>query len=223
MGKEINLDLTKVTEFVKEQLQDEKTGHDFYHGQRVAHLASKMYLQDNPAAHKDSRMVAIIEAAGYLHDTIDEKICADPDQVLASIKKLLPQAGFTALEVKDILFTIQHMSFSANIEHHYQLPVSGEYVQDADRIESLGAIGIARAFTYGGAHGNVIYDPRIKPQKLVSHDQYRKHTETTINHFYEKLFHLVDLMNTAGGKKEAQKRTEFMRDYLQEFMSEWNV
>ena len=184
------MDLTKVTDFVKEQLKNEKTGHDFYHGQRVAHLASKMYLQDNPDAHEDSRMVAIIQTAGYLHDTIDEKIC---------------------------------MSFSANIEHHYQLPVSGEYVQDADRIESLGAIGIARAFTYGGAHGNVIYDPRIKPQKLVSHEQYREHTETTINHFYEKLFHLADLMNTAGGKKEAQKRTEFMRDYVKEFMTEWNV
>ena len=167
------MDLTKVTDFVKEQLKNEKTGHDFYHGQRVAHLASKMYLQDNLDAHEDSRMVA--------------------------------------------------MSFSANIEHHYQLPVSGEYVQDADRIESLGAIGIARAFTYGGAHGNVIYDPRIKPQKLVSHDQYREHTETTINHFYEKLFQLADLMNTVGGKKEAQKRTEFMRDYVKEFMAEWNV
>ena len=118
---------------------------------------------------------------------------------------------------------MQHMSFSANIEHHYQLPVSGEYVQDADRIESLGAIGIARAFTYGGAHDNVIYDPKIKPQKLVSHDQYREHTETTINHFYEKLFHLADLMNTVGGKKEAQKRTEFMRNYVKEFMAEWNV
>ena len=150
------MDLTRVTDFVKEQLKNEKTGHDFYHGQRVAHLASKMYLQDNPDAHEDSRMVAIIQTAGYLHDTIDEKICADPDQVLADIKELLPKVGFTSLEVKDILFTMQHMSFSANIEHHYQLPISGEYVQDADRIESLGAIGIARAFTYGGAHGNLI-------------------------------------------------------------------
>ena len=117
------MDLTKVTDFVKEQLKNEKTGHDFYHGQRVAHLASKMYLQDNPDAHEDSRVVAIIQTAGYLHDTIDEKICADPDQVLAHIKELLPKVGFTSLEVKDILFNMQHMFFSDNIENYYQLLV----------------------------------------------------------------------------------------------------
>ncbi|QYN57322.1 HD domain-containing protein [Lactobacillus panisapium] len=217
------MDLDKITSFVKQQLKDEKTGHDFYHGRRVANLASQMYLQDNPDARPNSRMVAIIKTGGYLHDTIDEKICADPEAVIAQIKQLLPQADFTELEVQDILFTIQHMSFSQNIEHHYQLPVSGEYVQDADRIESLGAMGIARAFTYDGAHGNAIYDPEIKPQKLVSHDQYREHTETTINHFYEKLFQLEDLMNTAGGKKEAHRRTEFMRNFVKEFMAEWDV
>lgn len=217
------LDLVKVVDFVKKQLKGEKTGHDFYHGRRVAHLASKMYLQDNPNARSDSRMVAIIKAGGYLHDTIDEKICRDPEKVVEQIKQLLPTVGFTKPEANDILFTIQHMSFSQNIEHHYQLPVSGEYVQDADRIESLGAMGIARAFTYGGAHGNAIYDPDIKPQKLISHDQYREHTETTINHFYEKLFQLEDLMNTAGGKKEAHRRTEFMRAFVAEFMNEWDV
>lgn len=217
------MDLAQVIAFVKEQLKDEKTGHDFYHGERVANLASRMYLADHPSAHADSRVVAIIRSGGYLHDTIDEKICADPAQVVEQIKKLLPSVGFTDLEVQDILFTIQHMSFSANIEHHYHLPLTGQYVQDADRIESLGAIGIARAFTYGGKHGNKIYDPKIKAQRLVSHDQYREHTETTINHFYEKLFHLEDLMNTQGGKKEAHRRTEYMRDFVKEFMLEWNV
>lgn len=217
------MDLAEVIAFVKEQLKDEKTGHDFYHGERVANLASRMYLADHPSAHADSRVVAIIRSGGYLHDTIDEKICADPEKVIAQIKKLLPSVGFTDLEVQDILFTIQHMSFSANIEHHYHLPLTGQYVQDADRIESLGAIGIARAFTYGGKHGNKIYDPEIKAQKLISHDQYREHTETTINHFYEKLFHLEDLMNTQSGKKEAHRRTEYMRDFVKEFMLEWNV
>lgn len=217
------MDLAKVIAFVQEQLKDEKTGHDFYHGQRVADLASRMYLADHASAHADSRVVAIIRSGGYLHDTIDEKICKQPEQVIAQIKKLLPNVGFTDLEVQDILFTIQHMSFSANIEHHYHLPLTGQYVQDADRIESLGAIGIARAFTYGGKHENKIYDPKIKPQKLVSHDQYRKHTETTINHFYEKLFQLEDLMNTQSGKKEAHRRTEYMRNFVKEFMLEWNV
>ena len=216
------MDLSAVVNFVKKQLVDEKTGHDFYHGQRVASLASKMYLQDYTNAHSNSRVVSIIMTAGYLHDTIDEKICDNPKKVIEEIKVLLKKVGFVDLEVQDILFTIEHMSFSKNIEHHYKLPLSGQYVQDADRIESLGAIGIARAFTYGGKHGNLIYDPEIKPEKLISHDQYRNHEETTINHFYEKLFHLEKLMNTKSGKKEAHRRTIFMKKFVQEFFHEWN-
>lgn len=217
------MDIELVKQFTQDHLKGEKTGHDYYHGQRVANLATKMYLSDYPDAHADSRVVAIIQIGSYLHDTIDEKICDDPSKVVAEIKELLPKVGFTELEAQDILFTIQHMSFSANIEHHYKLPLSGQYVQDADRIESLGAIGIARAFTYGGKHGNKIYDPEIKPEKLVSHDQYRNHVETTINHFYEKLFDLEGLMNTPAAKKEAHRRTEYMREFVQEFMDEWNV
>lgn len=217
------MDIAPVISFVKKQLEDERTGHDAYHAQRVADLATKMYLADFPNANADSRIVAIIRSGGYLHDTIDEKVCAHPQQVISQIKRLLPKVGFTDLEIQDILFTIQHLSFSKNIEKHYKLPLSGQYVQDADRLESLGAIGIARAFTYGGKHGNLIYDPKIKPEKLVSHDQYRQHEETTINHFYEKLFLLEDLMNTAAGKKEAHRRTEFMQEFLSEFFAEWDV
>lgn len=217
------MDINAVIEFTKNQLKDEKTGHDFYHGERVAKLASQMYLSDHEHAHEDSREVAIIKTAAYLHDTIDEKVCADSEKVVKEIDELLPQVGFNDLDVWDILYTIQHMSFSANIEHHYHLPLSGQYVQDADRLESLGAIGIARAFTYGGKHGNKIHDPEIKPEKLVSHDQYRNHEETTINHFYEKLFSLADLMNTPAAKKEAERRTAYMRNFVREFMQEWNV
>ena len=217
------IDLRKIKFFTQDQLKNERTGHDFYHGQRVANMAERMYLHDNPQAHKNSRIVAIIRAGGYLHDTIDEKVCSNPEKVIEEIKIVLAQSGFEDLEVKDILFTIQHMSFSANIEHHYQLPLSGQYVQDADRLESLGAIGIARAFTYGGKHGNLIYDPMIKPVALTDHDQYRNHEETTINHFYEKLFNLEGLMNTEAGKEEAKRRTNYMHEFVKEFMNEWNI
>lgn len=217
------MNLSQVIAFTKDKLANEKTGHDFYHGERVAHLALRMYLADHPSASKNSRISAIIEAGGYIHDTIDEKVCSDPETVIKQIKVLLKQVGFADLEVEDILFSIQHLSFAKNIEHHYRLPMTGQYIQDADRLESLGAIGIARAFTYGGKHGNLIYDPQIKPAKLVSHDQYRQHQETTINHFYEKLFHLTDLMNTSGGKKEAERRTAYMHEFVDEFMQEWNI
>lgn len=217
------IDLKKIKVFTQKQLKDERTGHDFYHGQRVADIAEKMYLKDNPLAHKDSRIVAIIKAGGYLHDSIDEKVCSNPKKVIEEIKNVLAQGSFEELEIEDILFTIQHMSFSANIERHYQLPLSGQYVQDADRLESLGAIGIARAFTYGGKHGNLIYDPMIKPVTLTDHDQYRNHEETTINHFYEKLFNLEKLMNTEAGKEEAKRRTKYMHEFVNEFMDEWNI
>jgi uncharacterized protein len=107
------MDIELVKQFTQDHLKGEKTGHDYYHGQRVANLATKMYLSDYPDAHADSRVVAIIQTGSYLHDTIDEKICDDPSKVIAEIKELLPKVGFTELEAQDILFTIQHMSFSA--------------------------------------------------------------------------------------------------------------
>ena len=138
------MDIDQVIQFTKDHLKDEKTGHDFYHGQRVANLASKMYLEDHPDAHEDSRVVAIIKTGGYLHDTIDEKICADPEKVVAEIKELLPKVGFNDLEIWDILFTIQHMSFSANIEHHI-IAAFWPICSSADRLESRLEL---RAFTW---------------------------------------------------------------------------
>lgn len=213
------MDRQLVADYVEQQLGDEMTGHDFYHGQRVAVLAERMLLADHPEASQKSRDIAFV--AGFVHDTIDEKVCADPDRVLAELKELFAQAGLDEEAQENVFFTIEHMSFSKNIDRHYQLSLEGEYVQDADRLESLGAIGIARAFVYSGKHDDKIYDPEIPPMELVSHDQYRNHEETTINHFYEKLFKLEGLMNSQAAQKEARRRTEYMRDFVQEFKQEW--
>lgn len=215
------MDRQLVADYVEQQLGDEMTGHDFYHGQRVARLAERMLVADHPEAGQESRDIAFV--AGFVHDTIDEKVCADPDWVLAELKVLFAQAGLDEEAQDNIFFTIEHMSFSKNIEHRYQLSLEGEYVQDADRLESLGAIGIARAFVYSGKHDDKIYDPEIKPAKLVDHDQYRNHEETTINHFYEKLFKLVDLMNTKAAQAEAVRRTDYMHEFVDEFLQEWNL
>lgn len=205
--------------FVQKELANERTGHDFYHGERVANLGLKLLLHDHPDASQLTQ--DIVFAAGLVHDTIDEKVCADPAGELEKVKKMLEDAELAAEGREEVVFTITHMSFSKNIGHHYQLPLAGQYVQDADRLESLGAIGIARAFTYGGKHGNLIYDPKIKPVKLTDHDQYRQHEETTINHFYEKLFHLAALMNTPAAKAEAEERTDYMKEFVARFMAEW--
>lgn len=168
------MDRQLVADYVEQQLGDEITRHNFYHGQRVARLAEWMLVADHPEAGQESRDIAFV--AGFVHDTIDEKVCANPDQVLAELSRLVDQAGMSRKGKDNVFYTIHHMSFSKNIEHHYQLSMEGEYMQDADRIESLGAIVIARAFVYGGKHDNKIYDPKIKPVSLVSHDQYRSHT-----------------------------------------------
>ncbi|GHV98223.1 hydrolase [Lactobacillus nasalidis] len=210
-----------IAAFVKENLAEERTGHDFYHGQRVAVLAERMLLADYPEAGQRSRDLAYV--AGMVHDTIDEKVCSNPRQVLDQLQELFDRAGLEAADQENVFFTIEHMSFSKNIDQHYQLSLEGEYVQDADRLESLGAMGIARAFVYGGKHDNKIYDPEIPPMELVNHDQYRSHEETTINHFYEKLFKLEGLMNTRAAQKEAHRRTEYMRDFIREFRHEWDL
>ncbi|KRL63015.1 HD domain-containing protein [Lactobacillus psittaci] len=213
------MDIENIKRFTHKYLDDDVTGHDFYHGQRVANLAQKLFKQDFKKA--DSRQLDLIAVMGYLHDTIDEKVITNPEQVKAEMKQMLVAEGLRPDEISSILFVLEHMSFSKNIEQHYQLPLIGQYVQDADRLEALGAIGIARAFSYGASHKQKMYDPEIKPIDLQSHDQYRQHKSTTINHFYEKLFNLEKQMNTPAGKKIAQERTAYMRDFIARFLEEW--
>lgn len=217
----MSYDLTEIKTFAKNCLAGDIIGHDYFHVDRVAQIAARLYSADHPE--RDAHTVFIIQIASYLHDTIDEKITDNVEQRLAKIHHLATIQALSDEDQNNIFDTIQNMSFSKNIEHHHQLSLEGQYVQDADRIEALGAIGIARAFAYGGKHDNPIYDPRIPVTKLTSHDQYRTKQETTINHFYEKLFSLADLMNTPAAKKEAERRTAYMRNFVREFMQEWNI
>lgn len=218
---EVKMERRLIADFVKENLAEERTGHDYYHGKRVAVLAERMLLADHPEAGQKSRDIAY--TAGFVHDTIDEKVCPNPSEVLAKLREVFTAAGLSASDQDNVFFAIEHMSFSKNIDRHYRLSLEGEYVQDADRLESLGAMGIARAFVYSGKHDDKIYDPEIPPMELVSHDQYRNHEETTINHFYEKLFKLEGLMNSRAAQKEARRRTEYMRDFVREFRHEWDL
>ncbi|MDK6503101.1 HD domain-containing protein [Lactobacillus crispatus] len=208
--------------FSKKNMAYDPTGHDYLHAQRVAEVAIKIYRADY-----DSKITAeglyIVEAASYLHDTIDEKITMDMNTRLKEVQALLEKENISTKASHDIWNIIQHMSYSKNIEHHYQLSDEGKCVQDADRIDALGAIGIARAFAYGGHAGQEIYNPRILVMNFKNHDDYRKHKGTTINHFYEKLLKLAGLMNTRTGKEEAQRRTQYMYDFLTEFKVETGV
>lgn len=217
----MNNDLTEIKTFAKNCLDGDITGHDYFHVRRVAQIATRLYVTDH--ANPNEHAIFIIQIAAYLHDTIDEKIVDNIEQQLTEIHNLATIQALSNRDQNNIFDTIQNMSFSKNIEHHQRLSIEGQYVQDADRIEALGAIGIARAFAYGGKHNNPIYDPRIPITKLTSHDQYRTKQETSINHFYEKLFTLENSMNTSSGKKLAHQRTQVMRSFVNEFLAEWNL
>lgn len=213
-------EIDNIIKFVKERMADDVTGHDFLHASRVATLAKKMYLADQG---NNKNSVFIIEAAGYLHDTIDEKLSTNITKSLQEINSLLDSQKVSQ-ENKDMIFyIIQHMSYSKNIDAHYSLSIEGQYVQDADRLDALGAIGIARAFAYGGHVNQKIYDPQIKITTLTSHKQYRHHETTTYNHFFEKLLNLEGTMNTLAGKEEAIRRTNYIKSFLKEFEAEVNI
>lgn len=196
------------------------TGHDFWHAERVAKLALAMY--ETEANFLNEKRIYIIESTSYLHDTIDDKLVVDTNENIKQVTKLLKKAGADKEINERILYIIEHISFSQNIEKHHEMPIEGEYVQDADRIDALGAIGIARAFAYGGHANAEIFNPTITTINLENKEQYRKHKSTTINHFYEKLLKLETTMNTEVGRKIAHERTKRMKDFLHDFMQEWS-
>ncbi|MEY8371090.1 HD domain-containing protein [Aerococcaceae bacterium 50-4] len=213
--------LKKIQDFARERMAFDPTGHDYWHADRVAKLAQKLYVADYGASNVEALMV--IEAAAYLHDTIDDKLVSDIIFSQMEVEKLLDELDFSSASRENILFTIQHMSYSKNLTTQYELSIEGQYVQDADRIDALGAIGIARTFAYGGHANNEIYNPTIPVIDAKNKEDYRNHPSTAINHFHEKLLKLEHSMNTESGKVIAHERTNYMRQFLDQFMNEWAV
>lgn len=209
------MNLLAIEEFSRGVLEDDTTGHDWKHALRVEKNARKISPPELTQEETE-----IIQAACWLHDTIDEKIDDRKRQTVMDVQQLLQENEATPEQIENILFIIQNLSFSKNITQKIELNILGQVVQDADRLDAIGAVGIARTFYYGGSKGNPIYDnEKPRSQNELTADNYRKPT-SVINHFYEKLLLLEQQMNTALGTKEANKRTKFMRDYLKQFYSE---
>ena len=212
-----NNKIEAIRNYAKEKLGDDRSGHDFYHVERVAKIAAKLGEQEGVSD------TLIIETASYLHDVIDDKIVADVDTEKESLKKFLKELAFSADNIQEVFEIIENISFSQEIEKgKADLTIAGQIVQDADRIDALGAIGILRTAYYGGHTQSPLYDPNIQPQEFKSKQDYRKKS-TVINHFYEKLFKLPATMNTQAGKMEAQRRKAFMENFLETFYAEWNL
>lgn len=209
------LDLQAIEKFAKSVLVDDVTGHDWKHALRVEKNARKIYPPE-----LTEEEIEIIRAASWLHDTIDDKIADEKRQSPKDIEQLLQESQATPNQIEQILFIIQNLSFSKNIKKKIKLNILGQVVQDADRLDAIGAIGIARTFYYGGSQGNPLYD-KEKPrrQEELTEDNYRN-TTSVINHFYEKLLLLEQQMNTPAGEFEAKKRTKVMRSFLKQFYHE---
>lgn len=207
--------LEAIDQFVFSKLNDDRTGHDYAHIQRVVKMAKRL------ASETEATDLFIVLASSELHDVIDEKIVDNQATAEVEVKQFLQDQKVRTDRIEAIFDIITHMSFSKNLEHHYKLKLEGQIVQDSDRLDAIGAIGIGRVFYYGGAHGHVMYDPKIAPRDKMTHAQYRQN-ETVINHFYEKLLKLAGLMNTDAAKQIADQRTTVLTDFLDEFKAEWN-
>jgi len=211
--------LAAVRQFSQAKMGDDETGHGFDHIQRVVGLADRISQSYPDADHLETL------TAAYLHDVIDEKLVDDTVAASEEVRQFLTDQGFTSAQVDAIFLIMDNMSYHKTLDGTAKpLPLEGQIVQDADRLDAIGAIGISRAIYFGGHFGEKIYDPAVKPRTEMTHAEYRNlDNETIINHFYEKLLTLKDLMNTTAAKQLAEHRQQVMLDFLTEYKAEWNA
>ncbi|REC52194.1 MULTISPECIES: HD domain-containing protein [Chryseobacterium] len=209
--------IENTVEFVKEKLEGAEAGHDWFHIERVWKLSRKI-------AETENCNQEVVELAALLHDIADPKFHnGDETLALKVSRDFLESQNAEEKLIEQVLFIIKNISFKNRGEVPKNLPVELKIVQDADRIDAIGAIGIGRTFNFGGFKNNPMYDPNVKPKLNMSKEEYKKSNGTTINHFYEKLLLLKDLMNTEKGKEIAGERHDFMLKFLDQFYKEWNV
>lgn len=201
--------------FVKKTLEHAEAGHDWFHIERVF----KTSLNINKIEKGDELIVSF---AALLHDIADPKFNNGDEELGPNVAAdFLKSINIDDHVVNEVKLIIQNMSFKNSFDNKGFTSKEMNIVQDADRLDAIGAIGIARAFTYGGYKNRVLYNPEIKPEQHHSKESYKNTTAPTINHFYEKLLLLKDVMNTESGKAIAEKRHNFMISYLEHFYSEW--
>ncbi len=198
--------------YVRQEMKTDGSGHDWWHIYRVRNLALKI-------SESEGGDPFLIEMAALLHDLDDWKFSGGgnftktekwlealklPKETISLLTEIIGQISFKGAGVETVPFTLE-----------------AKIVQDADRLDAIGAIGIARTFSYGGSRGRLIFDPEIKPEKHADFEEYKKSNVPTINHFYEKLLLLKDRLNTKAAGKLAESRHSFMETFLEEFFREW--
>ena len=202
--------------FAKEIFNGNSDGHDFFHTQRVYKTAIMLAKEENA----DLEITAL---AAILHDVDDRKLSPETYESKQNAADILTKLKIGSEKQKRIIKIISEVSFKGT-DSPTPDSLEGKCVQDADRLDALGAIGIARAFAFGGSRGRQMYNPEIKPVLNADGKTYAKlENSTSVNHFYEKLFLLKNMMNTETARRIAAERERFMKEYLDEFYKEWNI
>ena len=206
--------IKNAVDYVKRVFENDFSGHDYFHTLRVYKTATRL-------AESEGANVHVAQLGALLHDVDDVKLSPQTHPNKDNARAFLVQNGVSSEDIERIVSIIDQVSFKG-ADSVKPTSLEGECVQDADRLDAIGAIGIARAFAYGGNHNRVMYDPEEKPKLNLSGEEYRTHVSTTINHFYEKLFTLKGLLNTSSAKEIADHRENYMRAFIDEFMDEWD-
>jgi len=208
--------IQKTGRFIESEFRTEGSGHDWFHIDRVRKMALRI-------GETEDCDLFIVEMAALLHDLDDWKLTATSTTEPSRAEKWLDSIGLNSEVALHILEIIDEVSFKgAGIETPVK-SIEAAIVQDADRLDAIGAIGIARTFAYGGHKSRLIYDPSVIPVMHNDFQEYKNNSAPTINHFYEKLLLLKDRMNTGAAKIIAEQRHRFMSDYLEQFYEEWEA
>lgn len=202
--------------FVQETLKHAEGGHDWFHILRVYNNARNILSNETADSF-------VVELASLLHDIADSKFHNGDEEIgPKKAKAFLKTQSVDSKVVNHVVNIIKNVSYKGGHSSSDFHSIELDIVQDADRLDAIGAIGIARTFNFGGFKNNPIYDPEVQPNPIQSKEEYKKSNSPTINHFYEKLLLLKGKMNTKTAKKIAAQRHEFMEDYLDQFYKEWN-
>ncbi|MBT8254305.1 MAG: HD domain-containing protein [Bacteroidia bacterium] len=209
--------IQSTVEFTKAQLANAEGGHDWFHVERVFRNAMQI-------AKHETVNTKIVALAALLHDIADPKFHDGDESIGPDLaRKFLNTHQVESSVIDHVIDIIRHMSFKNSLDPLVQFESQELFVvRDADRLDAIGAIGIARCFNYGGFKNRPLYDPEVPPNLNMTKEDYKKSQAPTINHFYEKLLRLKSLMHTKTGQEIAEKRHHYMEQYLEQFYEEWH-
>lgn len=199
--------------FAREELGPDTTGHDYWHARRVVRLTERI-------GREEGADLLVCGLAAWLHDVADYKIAGSDEEGMRRVAAWLKGQGVEEALRRHVLEIVGTMSFAGG-GRPPMATLEGRVVQDADRLDALGAIGIARTFAFGGAHHRPLYDPAEPPRRSMSTEEYRANRGSSLNHFYEKLLLLRERINTAAGRRLAEERHRYLEEFVERFLAEW--